>query len=427
MSTRIWKGDAVDVADVWTLAVGGTWLATEMITLTINGKDIVITVGATVTTAAVATAIKEAWNGDDITGDATRNTTGNLIPEFAEATATVDSSTVTITATTAGVPLVITKDTDSSSGTLTLNNVTPATGAKYWSNADNWSGGAVPVDSDDVIFEKSDRDCLYGLDQSAIQPTTLKIRQSYTGNLGLPRYNVDGSSVYFEYRETYLKIGPTSILIGEGEGEGSRRIKIDTGTDQTDLRVINSGTGEDSDAPAILWKGSHASNAVRVLKGEVGCAFYGGESATIDTLQVGHRGNVQGDAVVTCGPGCTLTTIAKSGGELTIHSAATTITQTDGELWIEGAGAVTTLTVDEGAVRYNSSGTITTLNVGDGGTIDFSGDGRAKTATTTTLQSGATLTDSLAVVTYTNGIILDRCRIQDVTLDLGHNRTLTPS
>lgn len=545
MSTVIHKGDAVALAQVTTLTVAGNWLQNETITLTINGKDLVLTVGTLTTTAQIATSLKQAWEGETLTDTSAATSPtitqggGTAIPEHSEITASVSSSVVTLTADAPGVPFTVTASDNSTgtnevqtititgtptggdftltydgqttgniaynadaatvqaalealsnigagdvscgggalpgsavtvtfqgalaatnvaqmtaddsgltggstpevtvatitaglaAGSVSVSTTTANTGPKVYENTDNWNGGALPADGDDVIIEKSDRDILYGtLDQSDVEPTSLRIRQSYTGKIGLPVLYVSASNssvVYYEYRPTYWTIGAALIVVGEGEGAGSGRLKLDSGTDQTELQVFNTGTPEFSDTPALLWKGTHASNVARIWKGFVGIAFFGGETATVATLHVGHRGNVQGDAKVICGAGCTLTTIVKTGGDLTINSAATTITHKDGVMRANGTGAITTLTVDGGTVFHCSSGTITNLNIGDGGVVDFSQDTRAVTVTNCTLQKGAKLLDPQGRVTFTNGIVLDRCKISDVTLDVGDNRTLTPS
>jgi len=59
MATRRWLGRAEAVKQKSTVTVSGTWVTGETGTLTIGGADLVLTVGTTVTTADIATAIKE--------------------------------------------------------------------------------------------------------------------------------------------------------------------------------------------------------------------------------------------------------------------------------------------------------------------------------------------------------------------------------
>src|SRR5574341_249468 len=345
MATKRWRGDAIAIAQVDTITVGGTWANGDTATLTINTKDIVVTFGNGVpTTAQVAAALKAAWEGDAITAyGETRNTTGNLVPEFAEATATVASSVVTITADTRGKPFTLTVSETSAAGTLTPATSTAATGPNHWDNVDNWDASGVPVSTDDVYIQNSSVDILYGLAQSAVTLTSLHIAANYTGKIGLPDVNTGSTASYYEYRAKRLAISATTVQKGKGLGNGSGRITLDVGANACTLNVFMTATPTETGLESILWKGTNAGNAVNVYKGSLGIGVEAGDVATVATLRVGYTLNVQADSTVRCGTGVTLTTIDKSGGNLAIQSACTTITQTDGTLTIL-AGAITTLT-----------------------------------------------------------------------------------
>ena len=69
---------------------------------------------------------------------------------------------------------------------LTQSTDTQSTGPNWFDNANNWDGGAVPIDADTVIFEHSTVSCLYGLAQSAVTPAQIEVKSSYTGFIGLP-------------------------------------------------------------------------------------------------------------------------------------------------------------------------------------------------------------------------------------------------
>jgi hypothetical protein len=85
------------------------------------------------------------------------------------------------------------------------------------------------------------------------------------------------------------------------------------------------------------------------------------------------------------------------------------------------------LTDDNGTSVYKGTGAIATVNVCSGATLDFSQDMRARTVTTLNLYEGSTLNDPFGTVVFTNPIHLLRCRIGDVTMDLGVNRNLAVS
>lgn len=366
---------ALAVADVWQLVVGGTWAAADTVTLTVGVRTITITLGATVTTAAVANAIVAAWNGDDVSSDESRTETGDNVPEFAEASAAIGAtaSTVLITMKNAGVPLGFSANKTSTSGTVTVTHPTAATGPRFWSNAGNWDNG-VPADGDTIYLDGLDVPIEFDLDQSSVQPAALYIDLSFTGNIGLPEQNDAGG--YPEYRDRYLKIGAAIVKLGRGSGNGSGLVRIDTGTDQCALTVYASGNPT-GDLPAVLWKGTHASNALVQTGGDVGVAFLGGETATIATI------NKSGGSLV-CGNGATLSgALTHSGGTLEVNSAITTsLTQYAGDSVINGTGAVAQLKVRGGTCAYNTTGTLGGNTVVSGaGVLDFSQNPVAKTVT----------------------------------------------
>lgn len=100
-SAAPWATVATPVAEVNTLTIAGTWLATETCTITIDGLPLVVTIGSLVTTAQVATTIKQAWEGETITdGTATVSPTGGAADypyAHGRITATVSGSVVTLT------------------------------------------------------------------------------------------------------------------------------------------------------------------------------------------------------------------------------------------------------------------------------------------------------------------------------------------
>lgn len=440
MATQKWIGTATDIKQVTTITITGTWATSDTATVTINGNDVTVTIGTDTTTSNVATAIKEAINSDTQTGtmDHVFSPTGggNTIPEFREVTATVASNVVTLTADVAGKPFTVTtsESTASTDGEVgTPSTTTAGTGKNHFDNADNWSTGSVPVDADDIYFDTGSVSCKYGLAQSAVTPTSITVTQGYTGQIGLPEVNTDDTSYsYAEYRDTYLQLGTSGdatdiqVSIGTGNGAGSSRIKLDTGSSQATINVRDTGLPIEQGVPSFLWKGTDSSNVLSVSKGDVGIAYYSGETATVATLRVGYTTNQQGDSEVTAGAGTTLTTIVQSGGTLTTNSAFTTATVSGGTLHHD-AGTATTLYVSDGACVYRSEGTLTTCEVRNGGTLDLSRDLRARTITNLTVYSGGTYRDPADTATVTNGIDLSGCNLDDVTMEIANHKTLTLS
>lgn len=414
MATLRWKGNAQAIAQVNTVTVGGTPAAAQVYSVTINGKTVSYTAIGGDTNSTIATAL------------AALLAAATAPAEFADVTWTVLAAVITGTSATPGVPFTNTS-VATGTGTLVTATATANTGPNNWDVAANWSTGSVPVTGDTVFLEGSAVSIQYGLAQSAVTLAALNILASFTGDIGLPETRVGTAGSYLEYRAQYLAIGATVVIIGDGVGQGSSRIKLDAGTVQTTLSVKQTSTGAEPNLEALQWKGTHVANVVNVLRGSVAIAGYGGDVATVATLTVGFITSQSTDATVRCGPGCTLTTINMSGGTLEINSGATTIIKGSGNLTIKGAANVTTLTDDAGTTVYQGTGTITTANVGNAATLDFSQDMRARTVTTCNLYSGAALADPFGTVVFTNPLHLLRCRIADVRMDVGVNRNLAVS
>lgn len=440
MATRTFLGRAVAAYEIYTITVANTWATSDTATLTINGKDLVLTVGTDATTANVATAIKEMVNGDTQTGtgDHTFSQTGDKVGEFSRITATVSSSVVTLTADDLGVPFTLSvSESTGGSGVLTPSNTQDATGPSWWTNADNWSGDTVPVTGDTVVFDgSSDADVLYGL-STGIQPAEVIVTSDYTGRIGLPKINTDNATLpYDEYRGDYLAFSndantnTTTFTLGDGDGQQSQRIKFDLAdTTAVTINVLGSGEPLETGVPTILLKGTDSATILNVSRGQVGIAFYEGESGHLATLRVAYIDNQLGDARVVCGGGVDLTnaTIDISGGVVDIDSTTSsgTIDILEGEVTLK-SGAHASITVDGGTVYYRSNGTLTALIVGSDGTIDFTRDQRPRTVSACDIFEGATINDPFRTVTWSAGIDLNRCSPSEVDLNIGTHLRLTP-
>lgn len=382
MADTRWLGRAVAVKQISTLVIGGGWVAADTITLVINGRDLTLTVGTTVTTTQIASDIKVMWEGETLNGDESRNAIGTDLAEYAEITAAVTASTITFTHDTAGTPFTLaTSRVTANTGTVVDATPQAATGPNDVNNINNWSEGSVPALADTVFIDNTDISLLYNLGQLAGNTlTSLTVGSTFTGEIGLPKNNPNG---YTEYRPTYLVIDCTTILIGKQEGTGSQRIKIDSGSVQTTLIIDRSSSSLEVGFGAVIWKGTHASNVVQINNGSLSVAPLGSEVATILTLTVSGPANVE------CGVDVTLGTANKGGGgNLIVHGSATTIKEDAGVVTVKGTGTVGTFSVEGGVCNYLSTGTITTMNTGgfdSTATINFNQDIRLRTVTTLNL------------------------------------------
>ncbi len=425
MATKNWRGDAMEIAEVKTITVGGVWANGDTASMTANGKSVTVTFGNGIpTTDQVAAALKAAWEGDAVTAyGETRNITGNLVPEFNEITGTVASSVVTLTHDTKGVPFTITVSETSAAGTLSLATPTAATGPNNLNEAANWSPSGVPIAGDDVWFDDSDVDVLYNLDAlAAVTLNSLRITKRFSGKIGLPRINTSNSAGdYIEYRPTYLEMaGVTTTMEVQSN---SSRLKLDTKATAAVVNVDAAGSGNSSEIPAILWKGTHANNALNVRRGQVGVALFAGETATIGNLRVSFDTNIHGDAAVNLGTGVTWTTMDQTGGTITTQSGGTTISKTNGELTL-ATGNVTTLNLNGGNTYYSGDGTLGTVKINSGALLDLSRDMRACAITTLDIYAGGKFKDPFKRVT-TLALDLEQAALDDVELDLGTNFKIT--
>jgi hypothetical protein len=353
--------------------------------MTVNGKT--LTVAATTTSAATtATEIATAWNASEE-------------PEFAEVTAEATSGgALTLTADTPGKPFTVTVTTTESNGgaadaqtfsrAATQANVSP----NDVNDAVNWSNAAVPA-TDNVYLDAGAGNVplKWNLDAlSAVTVTSLNVFSGFTADAGLPKLNTDAQQ-YTEYRPDYWVISFTTLNFGDfAGGSGSGRFKLDGGSVQSAINVYGTGSPSETGLPALIWKGTHNSNAVRIEGGSFGAAVFGGEAATIATL------TVTGGSCL-CGPGCTLTTIGLGGGGALDTSSAVGGTATvDGGSWTHRAGTLTALVLNRGTVelRNGAALTITDLTIGPEGVLDLTNAVGAVTVTNTAvLKPGATIID----------------------------------
>ena len=406
-------GHAEAVAQVQRATMSGTWANNDTATVTINGKDVTYTnsTGAN-NYNTILTGFAAALNA-------------STYQEFAEITWANSSNTdIQGTSDTLGTPFVATNsEVTAGNGALgdfaaTTNNEGPNSARSL----DNWSTGALPTASDDVVFEDSDVDCLYDLETlAAVQPLTLTIKQSYTGKIGLPQTNEDATTEYQEYRTRYLQMGPVVATIGEGDGDGSGRIMLDSVANDTAWTVYNKGQRVQTGVPCVLLKSTNASSALTVIEGDVGVAYFEGETSN---LTGGCK--VGGSATVELGSGVTLGDIDQSGGNIIVRSNSTTTDIYGGTLTIYEAATATTVNVYGGAKVFDySTGTFTTLNLV--GEYNHSGSMAAKTITNASLYRGAVYRDPYGAVTVNNGLDLQRCKPTEVTIDTVPHKTWTES
>jgi hypothetical protein len=410
MATTRWRPARLAAAQVSTVQITANDAGTTYRLASSNGN--VVSVTGAGTAALTATALAAAWNAAG--------------GEFTEATAAANSDVVTLTWDVEGkAPFTITSSVTGGAGTIgAAASVTAAAGPNFWDDAINWSGGAVPVNGD-VVHVDGDGDVLFGLAQTAVTLAELHVPAAYTDRVGLPEVDPAG---YPQPLAKYLAIKSTLVTVGKGEGQGTPRLLLDNSTAQATVTVWGTGLSDDAPLPAMRWKGTHASNAMSVMKGDVGVAVLAGEAATLASLYVGYVSSPQSDASVKAGAGLTLTALTQSGGTVTLEGDCGMVLQTGGTLEVAGdCGAVTSR---GGVVRLLGGGTLAATTLGSGGTLDLSRASGAVTLTADlTLERGAVVFDPNGKLAFAgfDVVFADGVSLGDVSVNLGPGRTLSPA
>lgn len=379
MATVIWRGDAKAVAQVNSYEFGGTWSAGHIVRVTVGNKSYDF-VAASGTIATLIDALIVAWLAMD----------SDAYPEFAEITPSRSTTTLLLTAAVPGQPFAATLtplDADGApasegqeiegAGTATPGTaVTASAGPNHADDVTNYSSGALPNDGDTLILDEGTASMLYGLDALDGFDGTWEIRANYDGSIGLPSHN----GRYYEYRKTDLDLGAVTMHIGQGDGTGSRRMRLNLAGTASTVNVWRTGTPEDPDVPALCLRGNGNNHVVNVMRGFVGLAALAGQTLTVATLRLGSVNSRDTDAVVMGGAGLTLTNLEKYGGSLSLRNGvATGFIHNGGETIIEGGGIASPQIIG-GTVYWNSTGTLGgNAVVAAPGRLDFARDPRPKT------------------------------------------------
>lgn len=411
MATKTWIGKAAKVAQV-TKVVFSTVAAGATYSLTINGKSVSVTTTTTLLADLVALFVG-AWSSSAEPEHQEVSLAGRMDPTL---------SGVQLTANTAGVPFVVTAA--ATSGTATVTEPVSAAGPNFWNAAANWSGGTLPAAGDDLVLSNSNVSVLYGL-VDATNYASLTIEASFTGAVGLPSTNARG---YPEYRTQYLTLGSGSAIavsVGYGSGAFPSLVRLNFGTSAVTYTQFGSAAASfGASASGVEVISNASSGTFRVYGGTLSVGSTASATITVLDVIVQDGTSVPG---VTVSNAVTVTTATIIGGLLTCEGAVTTLVAREGaKVATQKASASQTVRVgSRSSVDWESSGGITTkLIVESGGVINFGGVGTTKTVAACDLFAGGTLLDPLDKVTFSTGIVLQACRLGDVTLDVGLGVTI---
>lgn len=455
MATKTWIGNAAAVKQIDKIAITGTWANGDTVTVTINGKALVVTIGNDTTTAQVAESVRAAFMSDrrlDSEGgtDATSNFGGQECGEFCEIEAVVDKdalSDVLLIGRLAGRPFTVTAADTAAAGAATKSSVQACTGPWHWDNAKNWDSGTVPANDDIVVFRDTSVSCLYGLPSGSLEVTFI-VYQSFTGQIGLYEWNTQQgpNKTFKEYRQQYVGLdesGSGTTLthtFGVGPGTGSPLVNVSHSVAAglvVSANVFNTGTPQVQGGKALnlMIKNNPAdAGTVTILKGSVSLTpWYTSTLPMFSVLNIGQSGQQEGDVDVFVKDLNRSCTIMQSGGRVLWHETTSAVAG-DRTLTVYGGtfemrdgktSGTISMTVNAGTVLWNADKTITTCILGSRGTFNAENDMRSFTVTNLDLYGGAKWLDGFARATLTNGLDLNRCALADCEIRIGTNRRLT--
>lgn len=298
---------------------------------------------------------------------------GSTVPEFSEVTFEEDDAIITATGDD-GRPFTIV-DISSGGGALTVADTVDSQSPNHWI-AENFDTGALPGNGDDVILQglAATQSFKWNLDHNGVALASLDIRHDSLAEIGLPEINTDNTTgQYYQsgYRDTHLKIGTAILKIGDGAGQGSRRIKLDVGTTTACAATVfkTNGSPADPDEGVVHLVGGNAGNTLQVMAGTVDIAMLPGYTANWPII-------IASGGTVRCGTGATLGVVEAGGSSVveTRSAVATLRTRGQGRAIHIGTGNITTVLDINGGnveIRATAALTITLLNGYSGKTLDL--------------------------------------------------------
>lgn len=422
MSIKYWYGRANDVAQVVTSVAGGTFASLDTVFAEINHKRVTVQMVTDYATTDVVAALAAAINATDLTSDLAatdeiRVTAGQLIGEFKDVIASASASTITVKSRTLGVPFTVDFGKVSSAGTMGAASVDiEATGKNHFDNDNNWSGVAIPVDDDTIVFADNNVSVLYALNSPTVDLSFIR-RNSYYGNIGLPAKNSTHTEYeYPEYRNTNLELPPTGtgsgdqyLVFGEQGGSytpsGITRIDLSSASANTQKIVVHATQNASLTFGAAVQISGGNPLIVEAYAGsiDIGVALSGTPTA-ISGLTIGTA-DVRLGAKVTLN---TSTTIVQLGGTLdafeVIAGTSNTLNQYGGAARID-RGSLSSGTLNaaniyaDANLSYNGL-TITALDLY--GTLDAD-QSSGFTVTDATFHDGYVINDVASNITWSGG------------------------
>lgn len=402
-------GAAGRTKQVMTITVGSATVG-HTFTITINSKSVTYTAVTGDTTTDIATALVALC-------------VASSDPEFYTMLSWKSSAAViTVTAITAGEPFTISL---SGTGTLTLATTTANSSPEDIANPLNWSGSTLPVNGDTVIFQFTPESARWNLESalSAVALANLSVLD-YPARIGNDLILPSGIR---EYRGTELTLAGCTILDLNLTDNTPGRFRFNVGSAACALNITGPGNVTPGNVGVVVWRGTHASNIVKVTGCSLDVATDISHTASIDALSV-ENGAIRLGAGVTKSS----TTAVLLNSTLITFSNFANLTLDRGSTAIYQEATTGTLITlrGESTLIWASSGNVTSLVIGPNCTVDFSQAIGPITITNVEFRAanGARWRDPNGRVTVTNGMKFNQCGPRDLAeLDVGRHLTFTTS
>lgn len=443
MANTTFLGSAVAVQQVSTGTVALTWATNDTATTTLNGKDLVVTVGTPVTVTDVAALIVRAFNSETRINDAlgSSNVGGQSIPEFAGIVASNVAGVVTFTRQSTNNTKLFTRPftltlAETTAGTGTWGSFATSqasTGPHHFDNVDNWSGGIVPANDDVAIYQNSEVDCLFNLPNLTKQ-VALRIYNSYAARLGLSVVNKDNSGKPFaEFLQRHVRLDDAGSgaaithVIGIGSGPGPKLVNIRQDV-LTATFEVDTNRQDPSDGTKIVNIIAPDGGTVLARKGSIDISDQDGETANWTAITTsGRKGQTAEIDILSTGNASTACVVIMVGGKLAIDWATWStngLTLVGAECTVDTCG-IPSAQISEGTLFDIGNGTIATLTLNKAGVLDVSRGAGTITITNANLHPGCKVVNPGKRITLTNaaqtyGLLSEVAP----NLDFGYNRTI---
>lgn len=394
-NTTWWIGGGQNVAQVDSLTIGGAPVAGNTVSAVINAKSITYTCVTGDTTATTAAGLLALLNANGVPG------------EFGEEAWTLSpTSSLVILATSqvAGMPFTLTASATGGGATITRASVTASSSNSDVGNAANWLRNGVaglPQSGDDVIVANSTVPLLWNLTAlAAVQFNSFNRFQNFTAQIGLPEYSANG---YYQYRPINFQFsgsGTISVNLGVGQvGGGPTRERYDF--QGTAVNVTTYASGSPADPYQVMVLGSNIKT-LNVLNTSVGVAVLPGATASVTTAVV------DGGGLIAYGSGVTANQVTLNQGAATLACTLATLNVYNGSQAVVSStgGTISFVTAQNGStVTWLSNTTLTSLSLTSGAIFDKSGDPRAMTLGSATIDGDTSrVLDPLNTISFSYSV-----------------------